>query len=91
MQVDRVLLADSGTLLVCLTDSNGQLTQLRGNLRKSFPGAPGRQTQIVHVSVLRLLTAQQLSTGDRHILQAVCDAFTSKLRGVQITAITELW
>ena len=91
MQVYRVLLADSGTLLVCLSDSNGQLTELRGNFREAFPGAPGRQTQIVHVSVLRLLTAEQLSIDDRHTLQAVCNAFTSKLKGVQINAITELW
>lgn len=90
MQVHRVLLADSGTLLVCLTDSNGQLTQLRGCLREAFPGAPNRQTQIVHVSVLRLLTAEQLSTDDRHTLQAVCDAFSLKLKGMQVTA-TELW
>ena len=90
MQVHRVLLADSGTLLVCLTDSNGQLTQLRRNLREAFPGAPNRQTQIVHISVLRLLTAEQLSTDDRHTLQAVCDAFTCKLKGVRLTA-TELW
>lgn len=90
LQVCKVLLADSGTLLVCLTDSRGQLAQLRQNLKGAFPGAPSRQTQIVHVSVLRLLTAEQLSKHDRHALQAVCDAFTDSLKGMRITA-TELW
>ena len=85
-----MLLADSGTLLVCLKDSRGQLSQLRQNLTGAFPGAPSRQTQIVHVSVLRLLTAEQLSTHDRHALQAICDRFTESFKGLQITA-TELW
>ncbi|KAL3131840.1 hypothetical protein ABBQ38_007553 [Trebouxia sp. C0009 RCD-2024] len=90
LEVCKVLLADSGTLLVCLTDSRGQLAQLRQNLKGAFPGAPSRQTQIVHVSVLRLLTAEQLSKHDRHALQAVCNAFTDRLKGMQITA-AELW
>ena len=90
LQVHRVLLADSGTLLVCLTDSNSQLNHLRQNLRQAFPGAPTRQTQIVHVSVLRLLTAQQLNADQRQVLQAVCSEVTEQLAGLQITA-TKLW
>ena len=86
----RVLFADSGTLLVCLTDSNGQLNHMRQNLRQAFPGAPTRQTQIVHVSVLRLLTAQQLSADQKQVLQALCSEFTQTLAGLQISA-TELW
>jgi len=59
---------------------------LRQKLRAAFPGAPIRQTQIVHVSVLRLLTAQQL----RLALQSVSNKFTEQLKGVHVTA-TELW
>ena len=90
MQVHRVLLADSGTLLVCLIDRDGSLNHLREQLTRAFPGAPARQTQIMHVSVLRLLTAQQLSIERRQRLQAICDDYTVKLKGMQITA-TELW
>ncbi len=90
MQVHRVLLADSGTLLVCLIDQTGNLNHLRAQLQGAFPGAPTRQTQIMHVSVLRLLTAKQLSPEQRQHLQAVCDKYTAKLKGMQVTA-TELW
>ncbi|KAA6422327.1 MAG: hypothetical protein FRX49_07797 [Trebouxia sp. A1-2] len=90
LEVHRILLADSGTLLVCLIDRNGILNHLREQLTRAFPGAPMRQTQIMHVSVLRLLTAQQLSNEERHRLQAICDEYTIKLKGMQITA-TELW
>lgn len=86
LQVHRVLLADSGTLLVCLVDEDGQLSQLRQQLRATFPGAPQRQTQIVHISVLRLLTAQQLDAKQRKQLQAVCDDFTDKMAGMEVTA-----
>ena len=90
LQVHRVLLADSGTLLVCLVDRDGKLSHLREQLTRAFPGAPTRQTQIMHVSVLRLLTARQLSSEERQQLQAICDEYTNKLKGMQITA-TELW
>jgi hypothetical protein len=90
LQVHRVILADSGTLLVCLIDRDGSLNHLREQLTRAFPGAPARQTQIMHVSVLRLLTAQQLSSEERQRLQAICDDYTIKLKGMQITA-TELW
>ncbi|DBA95023.1 TPA: hypothetical protein ACH3X1_002539 [Trebouxia sp. C0004] len=90
LEVHRVLLADSGTLLVCLIDRDGSLNHLREQLTRAFPGAPMRQTQIMHVSVLRLLTAQQLSSEERRRLQAICDEYTTELKGMQITA-TELW
>lgn len=90
LEVHRVLLADSGTLLVCLVDRDGKLSHLREQLTRAFPGAPTRQTQIMHVSVLRLLTARQLSSEERQQLQAICDEYTNKLKGMQITA-TELW
>ena len=90
LQVYKVLLADSGTLLVCLTDSNGQLNLLRQNLADAFPGAPTRQTQIVHVSVLRVFPTQQFDTDTRQKLESICDTFTEKLKGVQVVA-TELW
>ena len=90
VQVHEVLLADSGTLLICLLDQDGNLTHLRQQLTKAFPGAPARQAQIIHVSVLRLLTPLQLSAEDRQRLQAVCNEYTQKLQGTQVTA-TQLW
>ena len=85
-QVHRVLIADTGTLLLCLVDVDGQMTQLRQQLRAVFPGAPTRQTQIIHVSVLRLLSVHQLELEQRQQLQAVCDQFTSRLKGKRFTA-----
>ena len=90
MQVYRVILADSGTLLICLLDTDGSVAQLRQNLKAAFPGAPTRQTQIIHISVLRLLTGQQLTPDARQRIQAVCDEYTEILKGLTVNA-TELW
>lgn len=90
IQVHRVLIADSGTLMICLVDTHGKLGQLRQQLHKAFPGCPTRQTTIAHVSVLRLFRSKQISTANRQQLQAVCDDYTQKLKGVKFIA-NELW
>ena len=51
----RLLLADSGTLLLCSVDTTGHLAALRKRLRQAYPGAPPRQSTIVHASIARLL------------------------------------
>ena len=54
-EVHRLLLADSGTLLLCSVDTTGHLAALRKRLRQAYPGAPPRQSTIVHASIARLL------------------------------------
>ncbi len=60
-QVHRLLLADSGTLLLCSVDRSGNLAKLRARLRASFPGAPSTQSSIMHASIARLLSTEQLT------------------------------
>ncbi len=38
MQVHSVVFANSGTLLLCLVDTTGQLAGLRQRIREAFPG-----------------------------------------------------
>jgi hypothetical protein len=38
MQVHSVVFANSGTLLLCLVDTTGQLAGLRQKIREAFPG-----------------------------------------------------
>lgn len=60
-QVHRLLMADSGTLLLCSVDKSGNLARLRARLRGAFPGAPSTQSSIMHASVARLLSPRQLT------------------------------
>lgn len=80
-EVHRLLLADSGTLLLCSVDHTGGLAKLRKKLRESFPGGPPKQSTIVHSSIARVLTPQQLTPEQIAKVQAVCDSWTERLRG----------
>ncbi|KAK9806058.1 hypothetical protein WJX73_010102 [Symbiochloris irregularis] len=90
VQVDRVLLANSGTLLLTYTDPSGQMQAFRSHLRKTLPGAPKRQTNIIHTSLLRILSPQQLDDKTREAVQAKCDEWTQKLRGKELPC-SALW
>lgn len=61
-EVHRLVMADSGTLLLCSVDHSGHLAALRRRLRAAFPGGPPKQSTIVHASIARLLTPEQLTT-----------------------------
>ncbi|KAK9817064.1 hypothetical protein WJX72_009004 [[Myrmecia] bisecta] len=90
LEVYRVVFADSGTLLLCSIDRSGQLTRLRQQLRASFPGASTKQTSTMHVSLLRVLTPQQLSPDVIRDIQEACDTWTERLRGRTFT-LDRLW
>lgn len=90
VQVDRLLLADSGTLLLCSTDPTGHMQSLRQQLHKSFPGAPTKQTTIIHTSLLRILSPNQLSDQEKQKVQHLCELWTQRLRGKKIPCQT-LW
>ncbi|KAI7843732.1 hypothetical protein COHA_002630 [Chlorella ohadii] len=80
-EVHRLLMADSGTLLLCSVDHTGHLAQLRKRLRHAFPGGPPKQSTIVHASIARVLTPSQLSKEHIAAVQEVCDRWSGRLRG----------
>eukprot|EP00878_Enallax_costatus_P031879 GHUV01034938.1.p1 GENE.GHUV01034938.1~~GHUV01034938.1.p1 ORF type:complete len:292 (+),score=28.25 GHUV01034938.1:485-1360(+) len=55
LQVDRVLLAPSGVLLLTWVDPSGSLGRLRQSLHEAFPGACSRQSSIIHTSLFRIV------------------------------------
>lgn len=83
-RVHRLLMADSGTLLLCSVEnsSHASLFNLRKMFRNKFPGSPPKQSTIYHTSVGRILTAETLSKDTRERIQMVCDEWTERLRGM---------
>lgn len=53
LEVDRVAMAKSGSLLLLFRDPDGTLDRMRRALRGAFPGAPSKQTTIAHCTLLR--------------------------------------
>ncbi|KAL4434020.1 hypothetical protein ABPG75_000461 [Micractinium tetrahymenae] len=80
LEVHRLLMADSGTLLLCSVDRSGHLAKLRKKLRQAFMGGPPKQPTIVHASIARLLSAEQLSREQIDRIQAVCNKWSERLR-----------
>lgn len=81
--VHRILMADSGTLLLCNVESTSVMTDLRRRLKEAFPGGPPRQSTIFHASLARVLGEGQLSREVIDAVQAVCDRWSHRLRGEQ--------
>lgn len=89
MEVERVILAPSGVLLLLFLDvtdaRGGQVDRLRSRLRESFPGAPKRQPRVVlHCTLLRLLTPVQLPRITREQIDALCQELTQEMRGTRV-------
>jgi hypothetical protein len=81
LQLDRVLMANSGTLLITWLDTSGWLRHLRQQLHRAFPGACTSQATIVHTSLFRVLTPQQLPRDTISAISQECDRLTAQLRG----------
>lgn len=88
LQVHRILVADSGTILLCCVESSSycSIFNLRKTLRHAFPGGPERQSTIYHASLGRIVRPQQLTEAVRVEIQRVCDRWTEQLRGLEIHA-----
>lgn len=84
LKVHRLVMADSGTLLLCFTDSTGSIGRLRKRLKNAFPGGPERQSTILHSSIARVLTPSQLRLSEISSVQAACDAWTQRVKGMEI-------
>ena len=77
VQVDRMLLADSGVLLICYSDPSGQLQRLRERHYTAFPGMPCLCCQLLPISRLHSWPAQHtachpptLACGRRSVQEA---------------------
>ena len=85
-RVHRLVMADSGTLLLCNTESTSSgpvMTTLRKRLKGGFPGGPPRQSTIYHASVARILCTDQLTPEVIREVQEVCDRWSDRLRGLE--------
>lgn len=89
LEVDRVVLAPSGVLLMLfqdVTETTGDaVDRLRDTLRSAFPGAPIRQPKtVIHCTLMRLLTPVQLPRATREHIDAACQSITKELRGLRV-------
>lgn len=53
-------------------------------------GCPTKQTNIVHSSLMRILTPQQLEMATRRAIDSKCQEWTGRLRGAQLQ-LPEAW
>ena len=59
-------------------------------MRDYAAGCPTKQTNIVHSSLMRILTPEQLSPATRHAIQEKCREWTEQLHGTQLH-LPEAW
>lgn len=91
LKVDRLALADSGTLLLLLTEyGDSNVSRLRERGRQLFPGMPTNQPNIIHVSLMRTLNPTALDKQQLHAVQQVCKKWTEKMKGL-VFAPSNLW
>ncbi len=86
-RVHRIMLADSGTLLLCLveTSPHASIFHLRKAFRKAFPGSPPKQSTIYHASLGRIVTPEQLTEEKRREIHDMCEYHTRQLQGHEFT------
>ena len=87
LTLERVLLSDTGTLLITWTNPCGSVWQLRQGFADAFPGSHSiEQPTIIHTSLFRMLSAVNPDSYTRRAINAVCEKWTAKLRGREWTA-----
>ena len=79
LTIDRLLLSDSGVLLLLYQTADDAPLRLREQLRAAFPDSPARQTVILHSSLARLLAVPTADEVAR--IREVCAAATAALHG----------
>ncbi|KAK9828424.1 hypothetical protein WJX81_006698 [Elliptochloris bilobata] len=85
MEVHSLVFASSGALLLCCVDRSGQLAGLRQRMRSTFPGASAKQSTIFHITLLRVLSPQQLAPAQVAAVQVAVDAAAGPLVGLRFT------
>lgn len=83
LEIYKILLADSGTLLLCLLDisRDSPIYRVRNRFRESFPGAPPKQSTIYHISLGRIVTPLQLCRKQRGRIHNLCSHWSNILKG----------
>ena len=81
--IDKLLLSDSGVLLLLYQTPDDAPLKMREQLRGAFPASPAKQTVILHSSLARLLGVP--SAGEVVAMREVCSAATAALRGRTLT------
>mmetsp|Transcript_36308 Transcript_36308/g.102595 ORF Transcript_36308/g.102595 Transcript_36308/m.102595 type:complete len:266 (+) Transcript_36308:389-1186(+) len=91
LEVDRVVFADSGVLLLLLLEvETNSVVEIRRNAREVLPGMPAKVPSIIHVSLMRYLSPARLSPEQIQRLQYVCKKWTDQMRGKRFTP-SNLW
>ena len=98
LEVDRVAMAKSGSLLLLFRDPHGTLDRMRRALRGAFPGAPAKQTTIAHCTLLRCFPNGEADEKDSYCLDprafadvnAACARWTHRLAGARVK-VSRAW
>lgn len=87
-QVERVILARSGVLLIAWVDHSGTLERLRHSLRATFPGACHKQSNIIHTSLFRIVETPEMAS----FVHDKTDAnMATTLLGAQVQSLCDTW
>ncbi|KAI8469452.1 MAG: hypothetical protein J3K34DRAFT_522119 [Monoraphidium minutum] len=88
LELERVVLARSGTLLLTWSDPGGTAAALRDRLRDRFPGASAKQPFTVHTSLWRLVgpAGAALPGAAARALADEARRWTEKVRGRPLEA-----
>ncbi|CAL5222478.1 g4850 [Coccomyxa viridis] len=90
VKVVSIQMAGSGVLLMLSADYSGSIHGIRSRFQACVPGCPTKQTNIVHSSLMRILTPEQLSLATRQAIQQRCQDWTEHMRGTQLN-LPEAW
>mmetsp|Transcript_22569 Transcript_22569/g.70040 ORF Transcript_22569/g.70040 Transcript_22569/m.70040 type:complete len:259 (-) Transcript_22569:221-997(-) len=85
LRLERITMTPSGTLLALWTEVGESIDGLRRTLRRNFPGAPTVQADtILHTTLLRVLTPEQLTLPQLEHIQELCEKHTRALAGIEV-------
>eukprot|EP01025_Chloroclados_australasicus_P034078 TRINITY_DN348_c0_g1_i5.p1 TRINITY_DN348_c0_g1~~TRINITY_DN348_c0_g1_i5.p1 ORF type:complete len:334 (-),score=25.96 TRINITY_DN348_c0_g1_i5:483-1484(-) len=84
LEIDRAVMTQGGVLIICWLDRSGSIRRIRQTCRNSFPGAAKKQSQIIHTSLLRILTANQLDDDIIGKIDKICKQWTRENRGLSL-------
>lgn len=63
----------TGVLIMTWTDPSNSVNRLRSELWRRAPGSSRVQPQIIHTTLMRILSPAQLEEGVRKDIQGVCE------------------
>lgn len=78
LTVHRAFMADTGTLVLTWTDPCGGIARLRKDLSDSFPGKPRAQSNIIHTSLIRVLSQDTIPPSVIKKIVEICDDWSAQ-------------